>query len=62
MRKARLSLWIVGGCVHQHSDASHALALLRARQQRHRRRAAKSRDELPPPHVVPQLRFDQGIW
>jgi hypothetical protein len=34
----------------QHPDAPHPLALLRARRTRHRRRAAKKADELPPPH------------
>jgi hypothetical protein len=34
----------------QKADAPHALALLRPRQHRPRRRAPKPRDELPPPH------------
>ena len=38
---------------HEHADAPHPLALLRARRERpRRRRAAEQRDELAPPHVV----------
>jgi hypothetical protein len=37
---------IILGCRHQHADAPHALALLRARRERPRsRRAAEQRDE-----------------
>src|SRR6516164_1014401 len=35
-------------CVHEHADASHALALLRARRERPRRRAAKCDQQFPP--------------
>jgi len=33
---------------HEHPDAPHAVALLRARRKRPRRRAAEERDELAP--------------
>jgi hypothetical protein len=35
---------------HEHADAPHAVALLRARRQRPRRRAPEPCNELPPPH------------
>src|SRR5215472_6567171 len=39
-------------CVHEHADASHALALLRARRERpSNRRAAEQRHELAPSHA-----------
>ena len=39
---------------HEHADAPHPLALLRARRERpRRRRAAEQRDEFAPPHVRP---------
>jgi hypothetical protein len=34
---------------HEHADASHAVALLRARRKRPSRRAAESSDEFAPP-------------
>src|SRR5262249_46556806 len=37
------------GISHQHADAPHPLALLRACRERPRRRAAKQRDEVAPP-------------
>ena len=43
---------IVRGCRHQHADAPHALALLRPRRERPRRRAAEQRDELAPIHSI----------
>src|SRR5262249_59199571 len=42
---------IVCGERHEHADAPHALALLRARRKRPRRRAAEQRDELAAFHV-----------
>src|SRR5262249_50233496 len=50
-REAGLRLWIVGLHGHQHTDAPHALALLRVRPERPRGRAAEQDDELSPPHV-----------
>ena len=50
------ALRIVRGRVHEHADAPHPLALLRARRQRPRRRAAEQRDELAPPHGLPSGR------
>src|SRR5262245_18704997 len=43
---------IILGVWMQECDAPHALGLLRARRQRPRRRAAKQRDELAPPHSI----------
>src|SRR5262249_30060585 len=43
---------IVRGQVQKHADAPYALALLRARRQRPRRRAAEQRDELSAPHSI----------
>src|SRR5262249_8665111 len=37
---------------HDHADVPHAVALLRARQERPRRRAAEERDELAPDHSI----------
>src|SRR5262245_53241467 len=37
---------------HQHADVPHPLALLRARRERPRRRAAEQRDELAPLHSI----------
>ena len=40
-------------CAHEHADAPHPLALLRARRERPRsRRAAEQRDELAPLHSI----------
>src|SRR5262249_50629017 len=44
--QARLCFWLARTRIHQHADASHAL--LPARCQRPRRRAAEQRDELAP--------------
>src|SRR4030095_6311537 len=50
---AVLTLRIVGRVRHEHADAPHPLALLRARRQRPRdRRAAEQRDELAPLHSI----------
>src|SRR5262249_33594461 len=38
-------------CVHEHADASHALALLRARRERPHCRATKQHDEVAPLHL-----------
>src|SRR5215831_8864840 len=52
-REAGLSLRIFRGEIHQHPDAPHALALLRARRERPRgRRPAEQRDEFAPPHSI----------
>src|SRR5262249_42437464 len=48
---ARLSERIVRIRVHEHADAPHALALLRPRHSRPRRRAAEQHDDLASPHV-----------
>src|SRR5262249_1526735 len=48
-REAGLSFRIVLGPIHEHTDASHPLALLRPRRKRPRRRAAKQRDERAAP-------------
>src|SRR5215475_6859083 len=46
-RKSILPFWIVRSPVHEHANAPHALALLRARRERPRsQRAAKQGDEL----------------
>jgi hypothetical protein len=37
---------------HEHPDAAHALALLRARRERPRCRAAEKRDEFAPLHSI----------
>src|SRR5262245_21131121 len=37
---------------HQHADPSHPVGLLRVRRERHRRRAADERNELPPYHSI----------
>src|SRR5262249_8834865 len=52
-RYAGLTLWIVGGHVHQHADPAHPFGLLRARRERPRCcRAAEQRDELAPFHSI----------
>jgi hypothetical protein len=52
-QKAGLSRRIVRGCVHEHADAPHSLALLRARRERPRggRAAAKQDDEIAPSYT-----------
>ena len=53
-RNQTLLLLGIGRRIHQHADAPHPLALLRARSERpRRRRAAEQRDELATPHVGP---------
>ena len=49
-----LRFWIVGRDVQEHSNPSHPLALLRARRERPRRRAADERDELASSHWRPR--------
>src|SRR5262249_33717005 len=44
-RKARLPFRIVRGAIHEHTDAPHALGLLRPRRERPCGRAAEQRDE-----------------
>src|SRR5262249_50878714 len=52
-RKAHLTFRIIGGVIHEHADAPHALALLRARRERPcRRRATEQRDELAAVHSI----------
>jgi hypothetical protein len=46
---AGLIFLIVRGCGQEHTDAPHAVALLRPRRHRPRRRASETRDELSPP-------------
>ncbi len=49
-RDAALPCRIVLGYVHEHADAPHPFALLRARRPRHGR-APDRRNEVPPPHA-----------
>src|SRR5262249_8429238 len=49
---AGLHLRIVCRIGHEYADAPHALALLRARRERPRRRAAEQRDERAPVHSI----------
>jgi hypothetical protein len=52
-RDARLSFGLVFFGAHQHANPPHALGLLRTNGERNtRRRPAKPRDELPPPHSI----------
>jgi hypothetical protein len=54
-RQSYRGLRIVPGEAHDHTDAPHPLALLRAGRKRPRNcRAAEQGDELAPPHVQPQ--------
>jgi hypothetical protein len=50
MRRGGFALRIVRGQVHQHADAPHALALLRARRERPRPNGSHKPDEITPPH------------
>jgi hypothetical protein len=43
-------LWIALGPSHQHPDTTHALALLRTDDARHRDCARQTRNEFAPPH------------
>ena len=47
-RETCLKFRIVRSYGHEHPDAPHAVALLRTRRERPRRRAAEQRDELAP--------------
>src|SRR5262249_24929816 len=49
-REAKLPLRIVFIEPHEHADPPHAVALLRLRRERPRRRAAEERDERAPPN------------
>src|SRR6516165_11416585 len=49
---ARLHFRVYRRVRHQNSDPAHPLALLRARREGPRRRAAEQRDEVPPPHSI----------
>src|SRR5262249_8297887 len=44
-----LSVYVISD-THEHADTAHPLALLRARRERPRRRAAEQRDERAPPN------------
>src|SRR5215467_10156784 len=50
--KACLHVGIGFGLAYQHCNASHSLALLRARSERPRRRAAEQRDERAAFHSI----------
>jgi hypothetical protein len=52
-RNASLSFRISRSRTHEHPDPAHALALLRASNERHCNRTADKRDELAPPHIHP---------
>src|SRR5215472_16906175 len=63
-REASLGFRIVLGERHEHADAPHSLALLRARRYWPRSRAAKQRYELTPPqdeHATTSQWADHGI-
>jgi hypothetical protein len=51
-RHASLRLRVVRGDCHEHADSPHSLALLRARCERPRRRAAEQCDELATGHRI----------
>jgi hypothetical protein len=54
IRPETVVLRIVRGQIHERADASHPIALLRARRERPRnRRAAKQCDELAASHIAP---------
>src|SRR5215472_7504017 len=61
-RDTQLSFRIALGERHQHADTPHALALLRARRERPRGRAAKQRDELAAVHVWMAPAWQEIIW
>jgi len=59
--KTGLSLRIVGGCVHQHSDAANATGLLRyCAGEPHSRRRTTEEKEIPPPHARPRAQEAQS--
>src|SRR5262245_50874216 len=49
------SFRVLGSHAHQHADAPYVLALLRARRERPRSRAAEQRDEFATPHSIASL-------
>src|SRR5262245_66230952 len=51
--EAGLKFQIALGCLKQHADTPHPLALLRPRSKRPCRRTADKTDELAPPHCRP---------
>jgi hypothetical protein len=55
---AGLGFGIVGGKVHEHADASHALALLRARRKRPRYGPSGDHfdDEIASSHCAPRIK------
>src|SRR6516165_5463176 len=58
---ASLSFHIGRSRAHEHADAPHPLALLRARRERPRRRAAEQRYKLAPLHVTSADGLQQEI-
>ena len=59
-RDAGLSFRIVGGEVHEHADAPHPLALLRARRERPGcRRAAERTKKFSPPLILPNAQGER---
>src|SRR5262249_61687259 len=62
-RAVRLPHAIVFVARHEHTDPPHAVALLRPRHERQRRRAAEQPDELTPLHSITSVarsRIDGG--
>jgi hypothetical protein len=57
-REARLHERIVFVARQEHADAPYAAALLRARRERPRRRAAEERDEIAASHEIAFLRSE----
>src|SRR5262249_5345754 len=52
----------VGGNGHEHTDAPHSLALLRAQRERPRRRTTEQRDELAASHsITSSARASNGL-
>jgi len=49
-RYAGLTLWVVRGSIHEHTDAPYPFRLLCVRHRRPYDRAAKPTDECAPPH------------
>jgi hypothetical protein len=49
-----LRLWVVRVVGHEHTDTAHALALLRARDERQGDSASNSSNEVASPHIGSQ--------
>src|SRR5262249_12996756 len=60
--EACLSFRIIGGEVHEHTDAAYPLALRAPRDRPGGRRAAEKRDELAPLHVWMAPAWQEIIW